>query len=77
MLKLEKPGLIMVHQVQHDGYLIKCDAIAPFDEALYNTHKDTLRNQITLDRMRMMVGAFVASLYRAATIEISKQEVSE
>ena len=77
MLKLEKPGLIMVHQTQRDGFLIRCDEVAPFDEKLFETQKSSLQGTILLERMRMMVGAFVASLYRDATIEISKQQASE
>ena len=77
MLKLEKPGLIMVHQTQRDGYLIRCDEVAAFEEKLFETQKNSLQGTILLERMRMMVGAFVASLYRDATIEISKQQASE
>jgi peptidyl-prolyl cis-trans isomerase D len=77
MLKLEKPGLIMVHQGQRDGYLIRCDEVAAFDEKLFEAQKNSLQGTILLERMRMMVGAFVASLYRDATIEISKQQASE
>jgi hypothetical protein len=77
MLKLEKPDLMMVHHTQRNSYLIQCKGVASLEEGLFESKKGSLDKEVGTERMRIAAGAFVASLYRDATIEMNKQQASE
>lgn len=72
ILQLEKIGAVSAHMGNRSGYLVRLDAIEPFNESLFEATKDVLENKLYSDQTKLIIEGFVASLYRNATISMNE-----
>jgi len=72
ILQLEKIGSVSLIMGDRNGYLVRLDAIEPFNEDLFMANKDTLENKLNSEQTRLLLEGFVASLYRNATISVNE-----
>lgn len=77
MTKLEKAGLMTIYTTERDGYLMRCDEVAPLDQAAFQSEKARMRKDLDQQRAGTLTNGFIASLYRNATIEFNKQSTNE
>lgn len=69
IFQLEKVGMVTVAKGKGNGHLIRLDAIEPFNEKEFESHKKQIKRQIKEQEEQLVFGGFVASLYRSATIK--------
>ncbi len=72
LISLEKVGQSEI--IERDGqlFILKLDAIEPFDEQLYNEHRQKIEAAAYQEEKALTQRAFVASLYRNATIKTTE-----
>ena len=66
--QLENIGALTTYERNGNGYLIRLDEIAPFDQALFDEKKKTLSAELEQQKKAVTMAGFVASLYRNAKI---------
>lgn len=72
ILQLEKIGSISLHMGEQNGYLVRLDALEPFNEELFLTNKNKLEKNLYSEQTNLILEGFVASLYRNATISVNE-----
>ncbi|MCA9769953.1 SurA N-terminal domain-containing protein [Candidatus Dependentiae bacterium] len=72
LLQLEKIGAVVEFTTGKEGHLGRLDDIQAFDEQLFNAQKTQLRRMQLKDAYQISQQAFVASLYRNATIKTNE-----
>ena len=69
LLQLEKVGSLIVSQSGDNGFLIRLDAIEPFNENEFKKHEDQIATESIQRESQAVLNGFVASLYRNARIK--------
>ena len=69
LFQLEKIGAATTAVKDSAGKLVVLDTIEPFDAAKYEQKKDQINAILTREYLKLYIEAFVASLYRNATIK--------
>lgn len=69
---LTQVGSTLIDDQGINGHLIRLDEIEPFNEKSFAEHKDEIIRAAQSAKMRLLAEAFVASLYRNATIETNQ-----
>lgn len=72
IFQLEKVGMVTVAKGDGKGYIVKLDAIEPFNKKEFEEQKTQIKQQIQGQEEQLVFGGFVASLYRSATIKQNK-----
>lgn len=72
MFSISAQGDIAEAKVDLDGFIIRLDAIAPFDNDEFAHEKDKLKKQLQSEYRRLLGAGFVASLSRNATIKVNE-----
>jgi peptidyl-prolyl cis-trans isomerase D len=75
MLQLEKVGAVLTKSDDRYGYLIRLDAIDAFNDAEFNAKKTEIKQVVHNENQQQWLDAFVASLYRSATIETGNSHI--
>ncbi len=74
MFQLENKGAITGYERNGNGYVIRLDERAPFDETLFKDKKELLLSQAKEQKKSFIMAGFVASLYRNAKINRNKSQ---
>ncbi len=69
---LTQVGSTLVDEQGTNGYIIRLDEIEPFNEQAFQEHKQEIIKAARATKMKLLGEAFVASLYRNATIETNQ-----
>lgn len=69
LFQLENVGSVISSLGERDAYIMRLDAIEPFNQEAFEAKKDGLLNQ---EEMRLYIMGFVASLFRNAKIETNE-----
>lgn len=72
ILQLEKVGSVSLHMGDRNGYLVRLEALEPFNETAFEANKDALENKLYSEQTKLILEGFVASLYRNATISMNE-----
>jgi hypothetical protein len=62
----------MVHGTADHVYFIRVAQVAPFDQQAFDSKKQELLKNLSAESERLVIGSFVASLFRNATIELNE-----
>lgn len=73
MFHMEQPGGIATFEQNGNGFVVRLDEIAPFDQNLYDQKKADLHKELEQQKKSFIFAGFVASLYRNA--HITKNEL--
>ena len=60
----------LIHE--NNGYLIKVEQVQEFDQKLFESNKNIIENLLYDEQKQMAQKGFIASLYRNATINLTK-----
>jgi parvulin-like peptidyl-prolyl isomerase len=69
------PGSVVTFLGEGKGFMLCLDTIAPFDEKEFKVQKDGLLKQLYQEQRQIAQSAFIASLYKNATIKVDKKIV--
>ena len=72
MMQLDSIGMILDEQAGQDGYLVRLDEIQIPEIASDDEQWDKAKNKINQSRTNLYSEAFVASLFRNATIKTNE-----
>ena len=75
MFQLENIGAVTAYEHNGNGYVIRLDEIAPFDEALFSAKEKTLKDELEQQKKSLLMAGFVASLYRNAKINKNESQI--
>lgn len=66
--QIENIGGLITYENNGEGFIIRLDEIAPFDQTLFETKKKDIRTELERQTEAVMMTSVVASLYRNAKI---------
>lgn len=72
MFSITVPGGVGEAKVDLDGFIVRLETIAPFDDDEFAQEKDKLKKQLQSEYKRLLGAGFVASLSRNATIKVNE-----
>lgn len=72
---LTVPGSFIAHTVADKAYLVRLDQVSAFDEAQFKAGQAAFMPQMLATQKRLVEQAFVASLFKNATIKVNEQLV--
>ena len=75
MFQIENIGGVATHEHAGKGSIIRLDAIAPFDQALFDQKKVALQTEAYQQKKSLIVPGVVASLYRNAKINKNESQI--
>ncbi len=75
LFSLTIPGNTVTVMGDEKGFMLCLDTIAPFDEKEFKAQKDGLMKQLHQEQRQVTQSAFIASLYKNATIKVDKKIV--
>lgn len=68
IFQFENVGQAAVFEHDGNGYVVRLDAIKPYDETQFNEQKERIRDELDKEQNQLVTAGFIASLYRNATI---------
>lgn len=72
---LTVPGSFVAHNAADKAYLVRLDQVSAFDEAQFKEHQAEFMPHMISMQKRLLEQAFVASLFKNATIKVNEQLV--
>ncbi len=75
LFQIENIGGVVAHEGNGNGYVIRLDERAPFDEALFQAKSKTIQSELEQQTNSLLMAGFVASLYRNAKINKNESQI--
>ncbi|HBR70387.1 TPA: hypothetical protein DIC20_04480 [Candidatus Dependentiae bacterium] len=73
LFMLTVPGKVLTFVNGDTGFIVCLEQIAPFDEKIFEEQKQALRQQMYQEQKQLTQEAFIASLYKNATIKVNEK----
>lgn len=73
LFALTVPGKVVTFVNAETGFIVCLEQIAPFDEKVFEEQKHALKQQMYQEQKQLIQEAFIASLYKNATIKLNEK----